>query len=193
MEEVSVDSRVRTCAGETQQISTMPVSSGHFLHHYFPSISIPKPSSTNGGKETTPTFISCKILQNSDNNNFANTKSIFGSNNIISIAIVLALSTPLPTLAIPSFNSQPFSFPSTPFSQAKNLPTGLDNGKIRPCPSINPGCVSTNPKSSSFAFPWSIPENSSDNAIQKLQDAILKTQKNVKIQLVEDTPNVSAS
>lgn len=38
--------------------------------------------------------------------------------------------------------------------------------KIRPCPSTNPGCVSTNPKSSSFAFPWTIPENSSGNAIQ---------------------------
>jgi hypothetical protein len=38
--------------------------------------------------------------------------------------------------------------------------------KIRPCPSINPGCVSTNPKSSSFNFPWTIPENSVDNAIQ---------------------------
>lgn len=41
--------------------------------------------------------------------------------------------------------------------------------KIRPCPSINPGCVSTNPKSSSFAFPLRIPENSSDNAIQVLK------------------------
>lgn len=41
--------------------------------------------------------------------------------------------------------------------------------KIRPCPSTNPGCVSTNPKSSSFAFPWTIPENSSDNAIQVLK------------------------
>ncbi|KAL2482690.1 Thylakoid lumenal 17.9 kDa protein [Forsythia ovata] len=165
----------------------MPLgSSGHLLRHFIPTISISKPSSSNGGKATA---ISCKILQNSNNSNFANSKPVFGSNNIISIAIVFALTTPLPTLAIPSLNSQPFSLPSTPFSQAKDLPTGLDNGKIRPCPSINPGCVSTNPKSSSFAFPWSIPGNSSDNALQKLQDAILRTQKNVKIQLVEDTPN----
>jgi len=40
--------------------------------------------------------------------------------------------------------------------------------KIRPCPSINPGCISTNPKSSSFSFPWLIPENSLDDAIQVL-------------------------
>lgn len=92
--------------------------------------------------------------------------------------------------------------------------------KIRPCPSINPGCVSTNPKSSSFAFPLTIPENYSENAIQvlgtclcnsvhfswifwfwvnwemffwhvlqKLQEVILKTQRNAKIQVVEDTPD----
>lgn len=116
--------------------------------------------------------------------------------------------------------------------------------KIRPCPSANPGCVSTNPKSSSFAFPWRIPESTLDNAIQvlniyvhspwgvriwtfccmlwdlldrksfgsniflpfelncawsdttlcppilqKLQEAILRTQKNANIQVVEDTPN----
>lgn len=112
--------------------------------------------------------------------------------------------------------------------------------KIRPCPSINPGCISTNPKSSSFAFPLTIPENSSDNVIQvgrlgtyaelltkpctlswsetcltmtlcifrlsslelfmmlkftcfeivqKLQEAILETQKNAKIKILEDTPD----
>lgn len=38
--------------------------------------------------------------------------------------------------------------------------------KIRPCPSINPGCISTNPQSSALAFPWTIPENSVDDAIQ---------------------------
>lgn len=38
--------------------------------------------------------------------------------------------------------------------------------KIRPCPSSNPGCVSTNAKSSSFAFPWMIPDNSTQNAVQ---------------------------
>ncbi|XP_058103116.1 thylakoid lumenal 17.9 kDa protein, chloroplastic isoform X2 [Magnolia sinica] len=62
------------------------------------------------------------------------------------------------------------------------------NRKIRPCPSVNPGCVSTNPKSSSFAFPWMIPENDRDNSAQMLKDAILKTQKNAKIQVIEDTP-----
>ncbi|KAK1318181.1 hypothetical protein QJS10_CPB04g00216 [Acorus calamus] len=62
------------------------------------------------------------------------------------------------------------------------------DGKIRPCPSTNPGCVSTNPKSSSFAFPWVVPENASDDAVQKLRDAIVKTQKNVKIQVMEGTP-----
>ncbi|KAB5532149.1 hypothetical protein DKX38_018819 [Salix brachista] len=54
--------------------------------------------------------------------------------------------------------------------------------KIRPYPSTNPGCVSTNPQSSSSAFPWRIPES-------KLQEATLKMQKNAKIQVIEDTPN----
>ncbi|KAH7865344.1 hypothetical protein Vadar_005402 [Vaccinium darrowii] len=109
-------------------------------------------------------------------------------NNLLSLSLALALTSPLPSAAIPSLNSPP-SLPTTPFSQSKNLPTGLDNGKIRPCPSINPSCVSTNPQSSSFAFPWSIPENSSGNAIKKLEDAILETQKNAKIQIVEDIPD----
>ncbi|KAK8268083.1 hypothetical protein V6Z11_D11G043100 [Gossypium hirsutum] len=61
--------------------------------------------------------------------------------------------------------------------------------KIRPCPSTNPGCISTNAKSSSFAFPWVVPETSKENAVQELQEAILKTQKNAKIEDVEDTPN----
>ncbi|XP_057514799.1 thylakoid lumenal 17.9 kDa protein, chloroplastic-like [Actinidia eriantha] len=108
--------------------------------------------------------------------------------NLLSLSLALALSSPLPSLAIPSLSSQP-SLPTTPFSQSKSLATGLENGKIRPCPSINPGCVSTNPKSSSFAFPWTIPENRSDNAIQKLQEAVLETQKNAKIQVIEDTPD----
>lgn len=105
----------------------------------------------------------------------------------LGVAVSITLTNPLPSLAIPSLNSQ--SLATTPFSQSKNLPIGLENGKIRPCPSINPGCISTNPKSSSFAFPWNIPENSLANAIQDLQEAISKTQKNVKIEAVEDTPN----
>ncbi|KAJ4728792.1 thylakoid lumenal 17.9 kDa protein, chloroplastic [Melia azedarach] len=113
--------------------------------------------------------------------------------NLLSLALTVTLSSPLPSLAIPSVNSlsqSPLLSPTTPFSQSKNLQLGLENGKIRPCPSTNPGCVSTNPKSSSFAFPLSIPDSSTsaENAIQKLQEAILKTQKNVKISAVEDTP-----
>ncbi|KAH9626331.1 hypothetical protein KSS87_000563, partial [Heliosperma pusillum] len=78
---------------------------------------------------------------------------------------------------------------TTPFSQSKNLPIGLENGKIRACPSVNPSCVSTNPKSSSFDFPWQIPVDATETAVQKLQEAILNTQKNATIQAVEDTPN----
>ncbi|KAK2662368.1 hypothetical protein Ddye_000942 [Dipteronia dyeriana] len=109
--------------------------------------------------------------------------------NLLSLALTVTFNSPLPALAIPSINSQsPLLPPTTPFSQSKNLQTGLQDGKIRPCPSTNPGCVSTNPKSSSFAFPWSIPETSAQNAIQKLQEAILETQKNVKFQVNEVTP-----
>lgn len=111
--------------------------------------------------------------------------------NLFSLAIAVTLTSPLPSHAIPSLNSQPppTSLSTTPFSQSKNLQLGLENGKIRPCPSINPGCISTNPKSSSFDFPWTVPENSVDNAIQRLREAILETQKNVKFQPVEDTPD----
>ncbi|GAV74259.1 hypothetical protein CFOL_v3_17739 [Cephalotus follicularis] len=110
--------------------------------------------------------------------------------HLLSLALTVTLNFPLPSFAIPSLNSLSLSpTPTTPFSQSKNLEIGLENGKIRPCPSTNPGCVSTNPKSSSFAFPWSIPEDSRDNAIKKLQEAILETQKNAKIQVIEDTPN----
>ncbi|KAF3436899.1 hypothetical protein FNV43_RR19652 [Rhamnella rubrinervis] len=109
---------------------------------------------------------------------------------LLSLTLSITLTSGLPSFAIPSLNSQSALLsPTTPFSQSKNLETGLENGKIRPCPSTNPGCISSNPKSSSFGFPWMIPENSSDNAIQKLQEAILRTQKNAKIQVLEDTPN----
>ncbi|XP_077227689.1 thylakoid lumenal 17.9 kDa protein, chloroplast [Tasmannia lanceolata] len=110
--------------------------------------------------------------------------------NLVSLAVALTLNSPLPCLAIPSLNSQTSLLsPTTPFSQSQNLKTGLENGKIRSCPSTNPGCVSTNPKSSSFGFPWMIPENDTENAVQKLRDAILETQKNAKIQVAEDTPD----
>ncbi|XP_023542749.1 thylakoid lumenal 17.9 kDa protein, chloroplastic isoform X1 [Cucurbita pepo subsp. pepo] len=118
----------------------------------------------------------------------SNHKPIFIS-HLLSFALSITLTSPFPSLAIPSFNSlsSPLS-PTTPFSQSKDLPIGLENGKIRPCPSINPSCVSTNPKSSSFAFPLSIPESFTGNPIQKLQEVILETQRNAKIQMVEDTP-----
>ncbi|KAG7012320.1 Thylakoid lumenal 17.9 kDa protein, chloroplastic, partial [Cucurbita argyrosperma subsp. argyrosperma] len=117
-----------------------------------------------------------------------NHKPIFIS-HLLSFALSITLTSPFPSLAIPSFNSlsSPLS-PTTPFSQSKDLPIGLENGKIRPCPSTNPSCVSTNPKSSSFAFPLSIPESYTGNPIQKLQEVILETQRNAKIQMVEDTP-----
>ncbi|EEF51771.1 thylakoid lumenal 17.9 kDa protein, chloroplastic [Ricinus communis] len=112
--------------------------------------------------------------------------------NLLSLALTVTLSSPLPSLAIPSPNSlsaSPLLPPTTPFSQSKNLATGLEDGKIRPCPSTNPSCISTNPKTSQFAFPLTIPGDSTENAIQKLQEAILKTQGNAKIQVIENTPN----
>ncbi|KAI3763224.1 hypothetical protein L1987_53677 [Smallanthus sonchifolius] len=116
------------------------------------------------------------------------------SNHLLSLAIAfVTLTSPPPSSAIPSLNNPlpPPNSPSatTPFSQSKNLITGLENGKIRPCPSNNPGCVSSNPKSSSFSFPWRVPDKFLDNALQQLQEAILETQKNAKIEIVEDTPD----
>nr|GMC88180.1 thylakoid lumenal 17.9 kDa protein, chloroplastic [Ipomoea batatas] len=115
---------------------------------------------------------------------------------LVAVAVTLqaAAASPLPCSAIPNLQASLYPTANTPFSQSKNLTTGLLNGKIRPCPSVNPGCVSTNPKSSSFAFPWRIPQSSSSSSldvndvVRQLQDAILKTQKNAKIQVVEDTP-----
>ncbi|MCL7039848.1 hypothetical protein MKW94_018361 [Papaver nudicaule] len=115
--------------------------------------------------------------------------------NLASVAVIVSTAlAPLPSLAIPSLKSQSNSTvvtpsPSTPFSQSKNMKIGLENGKIRPCPSINPSCISTNPKSSSFAFPWVISKNAVENAVQKLQEAITETQKNAKFLVIEDTPD----
>ncbi|CAL5440722.1 unnamed protein product [Camellia sinensis] len=140
----------------------------------------------------TPLLLLHPSIPSSCNPQQYNTKKAHSllKNLLLSFSVALTLSSPppQPSIATPSLNSQP-SLLTTPFSQSKNLATGLENGKIRPCPSINPGCVSTNPRSSSFAFPWTISENSLDNAIQKLQEAILETQKNAKIQVVEDTPH----
>lgn len=115
--------------------------------------------------------------------------------NLLSVALTIALNSPLPSLAIPPLSSQsPPLPPTTPFAQSKFLQLGLEDGsvltpssyphhlsitfflmiwfllrrKIRPCPSVNPSCISTNPKSSSFAFPWRIPENATDDTIQVL-------------------------
>ncbi|KAK1381201.1 hypothetical protein POM88_027945 [Heracleum sosnowskyi] len=63
------------------------------------------------------------------------------------------------------------------------------NDTIRACLSTNSSCISTNPKSSSSAFPWLISKKASeDNPAQQLFEAILETQKNVKIENVEHTP-----
>ncbi|KAL1541795.1 thylakoid lumenal 17.9 kDa protein, chloroplastic-like [Salvia divinorum] len=155
---------------------------GHLLHHHSPAFPISKP---------TPKF-SCKFSVDCISNidEYSTKPTVNWPTNLISVAIAVALVAPLPSSAVPfaPFNSKSSSA-TTPFSQAQNLPTGLENGKIRPCPAINPGCVSSNPKSSSFSFPWKIEGYSSSGAaVQQLQDAILKTQQNAKIQLVEDTP-----
>ncbi|WOK97438.1 thylakoid lumenal 17.9 kDa protein, chloroplastic [Canna indica] len=106
------------------------------------------------------------------------------------LVLAVTLSSPLPSRAVPFPQSLAPPFPSsTPYMQSQKLQLGLENGKIRPCPSTNPGCISTNPNSSSFAFPWMIPDNYSENVIQNLRDAILKTQKNVKFKVDEETPN----
>ncbi|KAL1201215.1 Thylakoid lumenal 17.9 kDa protein [Cardamine amara subsp. amara] len=105
---------------------------------------------------------------------------------LISFALALSLTSSSPALAIPSLSSsQPLT---TPFTQSKFVQTGLLNGKIRPCPSTNPGCVSTNPTSSSFSFPLTIPESDTQDPIQKLKEAIVSTQKNPKFLVLEDTP-----
>ncbi|KAL6626550.1 hypothetical protein ACP70R_030276 [Stipagrostis hirtigluma subsp. patula] len=89
----------------------------------------------------------------------------------------------------PALQGKPF--PSTPYVLSQKLQLGLDKlGKIRPCPSTNPGCVSTNPmgSSSSFASPLLIPESAGDNAAASLRQVIEKTQKNVSFNADQDTP-----
>lgn len=83
---------------------------------------------------------------------------------------------------------------TTPYSQSRTLQLGLDNnGKIRTCPSSNPGCVCTNPTvgaSSSVASPLIIPDSTSAQAAaQSLRQAILKTQKNVSFKADQQTPH----
>ncbi|XP_073127682.1 thylakoid lumenal 17.9 kDa protein, chloroplastic [Henckelia pumila] len=170
--------------------------SGLRIHHLPATFFVSKPSQKYATK-SSPTNIRSNYdyifkNQHCKRDDFGtNLRPSNWSNNLISLAIAAALITPLPSPAIPAFGSKsvPLSSAATPFSQAQNLPTGLEDGKIRPCPSINPGCVSSNPRSSNFAFPWTVSGKSTDgSAIQQLKDAILKTQKNVKLQPVEDTP-----
>lgn len=61
------------------------------------------------------------------------------SNNLISLAIAVALITPLPSSAIAAFGSKslPLPSPATPFSQAQNLPTGLEDGQFSRSLSLN--------------------------------------------------------
>uniref|UniRef100_A0A453E0L7 Uncharacterized protein n=1 Tax=Aegilops tauschii subsp. strangulata TaxID=200361 RepID=A0A453E0L7_AEGTS len=104
----------------------------------------------------------------------------------------LTLAAVVPAVAQAAAN--PFS---TPYSQSRTLQLGLDTnglvGKIRTCPSTNPGCVCTNPTvgaSSSVASPLIIPESTSaDAAAQMLRQAILKTQKNVSFNVDQQTPH----
>ncbi|KAL8226063.1 hypothetical protein R6Q57_018620 [Mikania cordata] len=161
------------------------------IHHLLPKF--PFKNTTTTIKQShiqSPTF-SSSISQTPN----PKTPSLL-SNHLLSLSIAfIAFTSPPSSPALPSLNN-PRPAPNlppatTPFSQSKNLITGLDDGKIRPCPSNNPGCVSSNPKSSSFAFPWRIPEKFLDNALQQLQEAILETQKNAKIEIVENTPDGS--
>ncbi|XP_020583841.1 thylakoid lumenal 17.9 kDa protein, chloroplastic-like [Phalaenopsis equestris] len=104
-------------------------------------------------------------------------------------AIAIILTSPFPSLATLPLAPQTFSTSSTtPYSQSKSLKLGLEDGKIRACPSTNPSCVSTNPLSSSFAFPLVIPQGSLQNAVQKLRNAIVGTQSNVKFEVDVETP-----
>lgn len=111
------------------------------------------------------------------------TEGIKNGGTLVSVAIGITLATPLSALSVPSISP-------TPFSESQDgLQLGLENGIIRPCPSTNPTCISTTSRSASFALPWIIPQDYSDNVIKKIEDAILKTQKNAKIVTVEDTPS----
>ncbi|KAG0457963.1 hypothetical protein HPP92_023120 [Vanilla planifolia] len=109
------------------------------------------------------------------------------ASSLAPLAIAFSLGCPLSSLASPPA-SRTFLSSTTPYSQSQSLKTGLEDGLIRACPSMNPGCVSTNPKSSSFAFPLMIPEESSENAVQRLREAVIRTQRNVKFQVDEETP-----
>eukprot|EP01018_Ginkgo_biloba_P003761 Gb_17184 [translate_table: standard] len=108
-------------------------------------------------------------------------KSVIGR-TLVSLAVAAGLFSPLPAFALPSV-------PSTPYTQSQGLELGLENGRIRACPSTNPSCISTTSRSASFAMPWRIPQDYSDDVLKKIESAILNTQRNPKIVMVQDTPN----
>ncbi|KAL6850186.1 hypothetical protein ACP4OV_020813 [Aristida adscensionis] len=133
-------------------------------------------------------------------------KHIFSS-SVAPVALAAALVCGGGGGAVPATHATPFvrapppplqakpAAPSTPYSQSQKLQLGLDKlGKIRPCPSTNPGCVSTNPRgsSSSFASPLLIPDADADaagdKAVASLRQAIEKTQKKVRFRVDEETP-----
>ncbi|KAJ1283036.1 hypothetical protein BS78_03G097000 [Paspalum vaginatum] len=107
-------------------------------------------------------------------------------------AVVPAAAHAVPFVRPPPVQGKPFAAASTPYAQSQKLQLGLDKlGKIRPCPSTNPGCVSTNAlgSSGSFASPLLIPESSAgEKAVVSLRQAIEKTQSNVDFKVDEDTP-----
>ncbi|RZC59787.1 hypothetical protein C5167_007091, partial [Papaver somniferum] len=117
------------------------------LFPQFPQIFPPKHSNTSACCST-------------DRTQTSQSKNNLLLSNLVSVAVVVstALNSPLPSLAIPSLNNSRSNSgavnPTTPFSQ-----------KIRPCPSINPSCISSNPKSSNFAFPWVISKNEIESAV----------------------------
>uniref|UniRef100_A0ACD5XZZ0 Uncharacterized protein n=1 Tax=Avena sativa TaxID=4498 RepID=A0ACD5XZZ0_AVESA len=131
--------------------------------------------------------------------------ALLASSSILGAAEAPISSAPPATTrrALLLFSTSPFTLaavaaeaqsPSTPYSQSRTLLLGLDtNGKIRTCPSTNPGCVCTNPTvgaSSSVASPLIIPDaTSADAAAQSLRQAIIKTQKNVVFKVDQQTPH----
>ncbi|CAN0908440.1 Thylakoid lumenal 17.9 kDa protein, chloroplastic [Linum grandiflorum] len=147
-------------------------------------ISIPHPAAPCSSSTKPPLQTSISSLRR----NWAPNNHTPFSNHLISFAIALTLNSPSPSYAIPYPNSPPPPSPTTPFSQSKNLQIGLENGRIRPCPSTNPGCVSTNPKSSSFAFPWRIP-HPEDAPVMDEESAVRKLEKNPEIRVVENRPS----
>lgn len=117
---------------------------------------------------------------------------VCGSGGPATVVVVPAAAQAVPFVRPPPpLQGRPLAS-STPYAQSQKLQLGLDKlGKIRPCPSTNPGCVSTNPlgSSGSFASPLLIPESSAgEKAVASLRQAIEKTQRNVEFKVDEDTP-----